>query len=113
MDNAYYKKNSIGTYQIDLNKSKIKDTLEFKSLVLELKPNNEYWFSKKIPFIDQKGEWKIEGEGEVKYISLYRKDGNKDRVSISYEDTKEITFYCYLDKSNKYERIIFKKKHSN
>lgn len=109
MDDAYYEKNSVGTYHIDLNKSKIKDTIEFKSLILELKPNNEYYFSKKLPFIDQKGTWKIEGKGEVKYISLYRKDGNKDRVSVSYEDTKEITFYCYLDESNRFERIIFSK----
>jgi uncharacterized protein YxeA len=48
-------KNSIGTYQIDLDNSSIsdyfKDSLLFKSLNLQLKEDMTFAFSKSVPFI--------------------------------------------------------------
>lgn len=108
-DIKYYENKSIGVYSIQLNKSKIGDSLGFKTLVLELKSDNSYFFSEKLPFIDQKGNWEIEGKGEVRYISLITKEKRKDRVSICCDENNEITLHCYLDKSNQFKRIIFKR----
>ncbi|KQX15076.1 hypothetical protein ASC72_17950 [Flavobacterium sp. Root420] len=102
-----YGKRTVGIYLINQYSSDSKKIELIKDLTLKLKEDGTYEFSKRLPFIDQKGKWLLEENGLVINILLMNENGTKDKISICCDENNEITFYCYLDRSGDYKRIIF------
>lgn len=100
---------SVGLYKVNLDESEVNDFASINELTLEIRKDRTYEFSKKLPFIDKVGEWDLQEEDLVIYILLINKNGSKDKISVCCDDSNEITFYCYLDKSAHYKRIVFRK----
>lgn len=102
-----YGNKTVGAYKVNLSNSDVKNVECINDLIFEIKENGTYEFSKKLPFIDQNGKWLLEENDLVINILLLNKNGQEDKISICCDDNNEITFYCYLDKSGDYKRIIF------
>ena len=102
-----YGDRTAGFYTINQYTSEVKDIWSISDLTLTLDESGTYEFSKKLPFIDQKGNWLLEENGLVINILLLNQNGTKDKISVCCDDNNEITLYCYLDKSQEYKRINF------
>ncbi len=100
---------SVGLYKANLDESKVNDFSFINELTIEIKNDKTYEFSKKLPFIDRIGKWELQEEDLVINLLLINKNGSKDVISVCCDDNNEITFYCYLDKSANYKRIVFRK----
>ncbi|MTH15345.1 hypothetical protein [Flavobacterium sp. LC2016-01] len=102
-----YGDRTAGFYTINPYTSEAKDIQSIRDLTLTLDKNGTYEFSKKLPFLDQNGNWLLDENGLVVNILLLNQNGTKDKISICCDDNNEITLYCYLDKSQEFKRIIF------
>lgn len=111
-------KNSIGTYQIDLNNSLIndyvKDSILFKSLTLKLDENMTFIFSKSVPFIyDSSGTWAFIEDGiySINQLNYKNSNGFNNQISQCCYGNDQIQMKLPISKDNnqQVDLIVFKK----